>query len=99
MYDGDGTVPAEALPPLDHAGENALGRLVLIPAAKYKRWATAKFPPRGDKEFLGWIGMIVEYADKQHKKAKVKVHGDSGFETLNVTGASAYAVDKLVRLM
>jgi hypothetical protein len=93
VYEGDGTVPAKALPPLQHTGEAGVGHLVLIPAAKYKRWADAKYPPRDNKAFMGWVGKIVSYT-------KVgKVNSDKGFECLAIKGRSAYAVSNLTRLM
>ena len=93
VFEGDGSLPAQALPPLDGESDGVVGSCVLIPADKY-----AKFPEVSDTgaTFLGWVGKIVG-VDKRKKKMKVKIKDDRGFEHLGISSGK-YAIASLVRL-
>ena len=89
----------EVLPPFDHLlrkGKNcAVGKLVLIPADKYK--AFAKSDSNGREGFMGWVGMILAY-ENSRTKLKVKIHEDVGLEHLDIKNG-VFAINNLTRLI
>ena len=96
IFMGDGAIPLQQLQAFDHEHDNnVIGCCVLIPAAKYERFASIDASGRDD--FVGWVGKIVGYENKK-KKVRIKVLGDQGFERLDVKGSAKFALDKLTRL-
>jgi len=94
VFEGDGAVPCETLPPLTHDADEPKGACVLIPPSKYPKFHETS---SSGAKFLGWVGQIQGY-DQKRKVAKVKINGDRGFEKLPVAGTHKYAIASLVRL-
>lgn len=87
-------MPLEAPPPFDHEKSEALNHIVVIPAAKYPKFAAVD--GKGCADFLGWAGRLVGYENSK-KKMKVKISGDVGLEHLSVSDGK-YAINVLQRL-
>lgn len=86
-----GSMPSAELPAFS-SPEEALGKIVLIPAQKFKQ----SFWPEGEG-FLGWAARVVSY-DNKKKKLKLKIKCDTGYEFLPFDSSSKYSLCKLKRL-
>ena len=87
--------PSSPLPAFDFDSNEAIGKLIIIPASKYPA-----FVPKKDgvvhPSFVGWAGKIMAF-ENNRRKLKVKIHGDAGYEHLDIKGKK-YAVSTLERL-
>jgi hypothetical protein len=89
-------MPKSPLPAFDFGSNAPIGKLVLIPAKKYPKYAASD--SAGQDGFMGWAGKLVGY-ESAKSKMKVKIHGDSGYEHLPTKGSGAYALPNLIRLI
>ena len=98
VFAKDAFVPPVPLEPFDFTTNDAIGKLVVIPASKYLTFAikeSKEVSGRGD--FLGWAGKVMAFEDSR-RKLKIKIHEDKGLEHLSITSGK-YAVANLQRLL